>query len=187
VRLQAFLDTTILLAGIHFLPFTISTLASAISGGVLLSKTGSYRPLHTAASVLGAISFGMITILTASTWRCAVFQLIESGILGTTQAVMLSAVMTGLLESDVSASAAVYSFIRTFKFIWGAVLPAVILKAIIDRNLTSMSLVVIGGHMVDGAAYSFATRIRALRSTLCDRQWKEMQKLECCLVSWIGR
>jgi hypothetical protein len=189
VWLQAVRGTSVLQAGIDFLPFAIGTLASAIAGGVFLSKTGSYRPLHAVAFVLSATGFGLFTVLTPSTWRWAVFQLIASGGLGMTQAVMLPAVMAGQSESDVAASAAVYSFVRTFGFIWGVTIPSLIFNASIDRNLSLILSGDVRELMAKGGAYSFASRVHALRGTVGNQQWSELVNVytrSLNIVWWVG-
>jgi hypothetical protein len=189
VWLQATLGTTVLQAGVKFLPFAIGVLAFAITGGVLLAKFGKYRPLHAAAFIFSAIGFGLFTILTPATSRWAVFQLIASVGLGITQSVLLPAIMAGLPESDVAVSAAVYSFIRTFGFIWGVTIPSIIFNATIDHNLYRISSAAIREKMVNGEAYSFASQIHTYRNTLSSQEFNEIVGVytkSLDVIWWIG-
>lgn len=171
VWFQAVLGTTVLQAGINFLPFAIGTLFFAVVGGVLLSKFGAYRCLHAAAFALSAVGFGLFTVLTPETAKWAIFQLIGSAGLGITQSTLLPAIMAPLPESDVAASAAVYSFIRTFGFVWGVTMPSVIFNAMVNRNLHRISSGVLRDRLSDGAAYSFASQIHQFRQGLDHREW----------------
>jgi hypothetical protein len=189
VWLQAILGTTVLQAGVKFLPTAIGVLGFAIIGGVLMSKFGKYRTLHAVAFIFSAIGFGLFTILTPATSRWAVFQLVASVGLGILQAVLLPAIMAGLPESDVAVSAAVYSFIRTFGMIWGVTIPSIVFNATIDDNLHLISSATIRGQMVDGAAYSFASQIHAYRSTLSNQELNEILEVytkSLNVIWWVG-
>lgn len=174
VWFQAVLGTTVLQSGVKFLPFAIGTLFFAVVGGVSLSKFGAYRPLHAAAFALSAIGFGLFTILTTSTARWAVFQLIASAGLGITQSTLLPAIMAGLPEADVAASAAVYSFIRTFGFVWGVTMPSIIFNAIVNKNLDLISSDALRDQLRNGAAYSFASHVHGVRNELESERWNEI-------------
>ncbi|KAF1974668.1 MFS general substrate transporter [Bimuria novae-zelandiae CBS 107.79] len=177
VWFQAVLGTTVLQSGVDFLPLAIGTLVFAVVGGLLLSKFGAYRPLHAAAFGLSAIGFGLFTILSPSTARWAVFQLVASAGLGITQSTLLPAIMAGLPEADVAASAAVYSFIRTFGFIWGVTMPSIIFNAVVNKNLSLISSDSLRDQLRNGAAYSFASEVHKLRDDLGSEIWDEFVKV----------
>jgi len=173
VWFQAVLGTNVLQSGVKFLPFAIGTLFFAIVGGVLLSQFGAYRPLHVATFALSAIGFGLFTVITPDAARWAIFQLIASAGLGIAQSTLLPAIMAALAESDVAASTAVYSFIRTFGYIWGVTMPSVIFNAVVNKNLFRISSEVLRDQLKDGAAYSFASRVHEYRHTMSRQDWDE--------------
>lgn len=189
VWFQAVLSNSVLQAGVNFLPMAISTLFFAIVGGVLLSKFGAYRPLHAVSFALSATGFGLLTILTPSPERWATFQLIVGAGLGITQSTMLPAIMAGLPESDVAASAAVYCFVRTFGFIWGVTMPSIIFNATFNKYVTHISSVSLQDRFRDGAAYSYASQLHLLRGGLSDQLWSEIVIVytkSLNVVWWVG-
>jgi hypothetical protein len=189
VWFQAVLSNSVLQAGVNFMPMAISTLFFAIIGGVLLSKFGAYRPLHAVSFALSAIGFGLFTILSPSTARWAIFQLIVGAGLGITQSTLLPAIMAGLPESDVAASAAVYCFIRTFGFIWGVTMPSIIFNATFNKNLTQISSALLRGRLKDGAAYSYASQLHSVRDGLSDQLWSEIVMVytnSLNVIWWVG-
>ncbi|KAF2867493.1 major facilitator superfamily domain-containing protein [Massariosphaeria phaeospora] len=190
VWFQAVLGITALRSGTYFLPFAIGTLFFAVVGGVLLSKFGTYRPIHAATFALSAIGFGLFTILDPnSNAKWAIFQLIASAGLGMTLSTMLPAIMVGLPESDVAASAAVYSFVRTFGYIWGVTMPSIIFNAVFNKNLHLISSADLRDRLKNGAAYSFASQAHRIRGTLDARLWSEVVEVysrSLNVIWWVG-
>ncbi|KAL4861663.1 hypothetical protein BDV12DRAFT_207849 [Aspergillus spectabilis] len=160
VYFQAVHGTTVLRSGINFLPFAIATLFFAVLAGTLLSIFGEYLPLHAAAFALSAISFGLFTLLDASTSTVAwvFFELIAAAGAGLILSVLLPAIMAALPESDVAVATAAYSFIRTFGYVWGVTIASVIFNAVIDANADSISSVELRSRVNGAQAYSFASQ-----------------------------
>jgi len=159
VYFQAVKGTTALQAGVSFLPFAIGTLVFAVLAGTLLSKYGAYRPLHAAAFILSSVGFGLFTLLQGDSARAAwvCFQLIASAGAGLVLSVLLPAIMAALPESDVAASSAAYSFVRTFGYIWGVTLPSIIFNARFNSHLSHISDIGVRGLLADGASYAYAS------------------------------
>jgi Na+/melibiose symporter-like transporter len=159
VYFQGVLGATPLRAGNYFLPYAIGTLVSAVIAGVLLSKTGTYRPLHGAAFILACIGFGLFTLLDSSTPKVAwvFYQLIASAGAGIVQSVLLPAIMSALPESDVASASAAYSFLRTFAYVWGVTLAAIIFNARFNTELHLISSPELRQTLADGAAYAYAS------------------------------
>lgn len=189
VWFQAVLSNSVLQAGVNFLPMAIGTLFFAIVGGVLLSQFGAYRPLHAISFSLSACGFGLLTILTPNPARWATFQLIVGTGLGITQSTMLPAIMAGLPESQVAASAAVYCFIRTFGFIWGVTMPSIIFNATFNKKVGQISSASLRERLKNGAAYSFASQLHSLRGALSDQVWSEIVLVytkSLNVIWWVG-
>jgi len=123
VFFQAVLGTTAVRSGVNFLPLALGMLVFAVLAGVLMEKTGKYRPLHAVSFAIAALGFGLLTLLDESTAKWAIVQLIVGGGLGLTLSTLLPAIMAGLPEEDVASSTATYSFVRTFGYVWGGMCP----------------------------------------------------------------
>lgn len=160
VYLQAVKGRTPLQAGVQFLPFAGFTLMFAVVAGIMLSKTGAYRPLHWAAFALSAIGFGIFTLLDASSskaaWAC--FQLIAAAGSGLVMSVLLPACMAALPESDVASATAVYSFLRTFGYVWGVTISSITFNGQVNRHLEDIADDTLRPLLADGAAYAYASQ-----------------------------
>lgn len=160
VYFQAVQGTTVLRSGVCFLPFAIGTLVFAVMSGTLLSIFGEYMPLHALSFALSAVGFGLLTLLDQNTSTVAwvFFELIASAGAGIVLSVLLPAIMAALSESDVAVSAATYSFIRTFGYIWGVVIASVIFNAVIGSHAGSISSTALRAQVSGADAYSFASQ-----------------------------
>jgi hypothetical protein len=169
----------------------MGTLVFATVAGILLSKTGAYRPLHASAFALSAIGFGLFTLLNGSTSKVAwvFFQLINSAGSGLILSVLLPAIMAGLPESDVASSSATYSFIRTFGYIWGVTIPSLIFTGTFNKNLHLISSSVLRDQLKDGQAYSFASEAHHLQNTVDPVVWSEVVEVyskSLKVIWWLG-
>ncbi|AEO68617.1 uncharacterized protein THITE_2145727 [Thermothielavioides terrestris NRRL 8126] len=137
VYFQAVLGTTVMDSGVYFLPFAIGTLFAAAVGGVLMSHLGVYRPIHVAAFALSAVGFGLFTLLGPDTPKVAWawYELVTVIGLGPTISTVLPAILAGLPQSDVAAATAVFSFIKTFGFVWGVSIPSIIFNGVVDDSV----------------------------------------------------
>jgi MFS family permease len=189
VWFQAVLGVTVLRSGVYFLPYAIGTLFFAVAAGVLLSKFGAYRPLHAAAFALAALGFGLLTILDTSRARWVIFQLVASARCGLMQSVLLPAIMAALPESDVASASAVYSFIRTFGFVWGVTVPSIIFNAVFNSNLYRISLPTLRDTLANGAAYSFASTAHITLKSIPSSQREEILQVytrSLNAIWWLG-
>lgn len=179
IYFQGVLGTTVLHSGTFFLPYAIGSLLSAVLGGALLSKYGSYKMLHAAAFSISAIAFGLLTLLNnrASKVAWVFIQLIAAAGTGVTMSVMLPAIMAGLPESDVASSSATYSFIRNFGLLWGITISGIIFNSVINRNLNLISDPSLRSDLAREAAYSFASRMHSLRKSLEPAIWNEVTEV----------
>ncbi|KAF2010893.1 MFS general substrate transporter [Aaosphaeria arxii CBS 175.79] len=189
VFFQAILGTTVLRSGTNLLPFALGTLIFAIIGGILLSKFGLYKPLHATAFALSALAFGLLTILNTTTARWVIFQLIASAGSGIILSCLLPAIMAALPESDVAAASALYSFIRTFGYIWGVTMPSIIFNGVFNNNLSVISQASLREQLKDGAAYAFASEMHRIRHTLDPRVLGEVEEVymrSLRAIWWVG-
>jgi MFS family permease len=165
VYLQAVKGTTALDSGTFFLPFALPSLVFAVAGGILLSKTGAYRPIHAASFAITALALGLFTMLDEGTSKAVwvIFEIIASVGVGIIMPVLLPAIMAALPEGDVAVSSAAYSFIRTFGYIWGVTLSSIVFNAVFDNNLNDISDTSLHPQLEGGAAYAFASQMHGLR------------------------
>ncbi|KAH7310881.1 major facilitator superfamily domain-containing protein [Stachybotrys elegans] len=176
IYFQAVLRTTVSDSGIYFLPTAIGTLLFAVVAGVLLSKYGKYKPIHAVAFALSIVGFGLFTLLSERTsaagWVC--FQLVLVAGLGMTISTILPAILAGLSEADVAAATAVFSFIKTFGFIWGVTVPSIIFIGIFNDNLHSISSPALRGQLENGRAYAFASEAHQLSRDIDPTIWGQI-------------
>lgn len=155
---QALLGKSPLMSGVDTLPFNVLLMPAAMVSGALMSKTGTYRPLHTVAYVLLSIGLGLSSMLdaTSSIAEWAIFQIILALGLGCTFVTLLPAIQSALPESDVATATATYSFFRSFGFIWGVTIPSLILDSHINNGLSSVDDANVRDQLAGGGAYQFA-------------------------------
>ncbi|KAE8163405.1 major facilitator superfamily domain-containing protein [Aspergillus tamarii] len=146
------------MSGVDVIPFTGFMIPSAIVGGAIMSKTGVYRPLHWAGFALLSICMGVFTTWDAGTpkaeWvilQCLVG--LGHGLLLTS---VLPAIQAALPESDNAAATSAYAFLRSFGFVWGVEIPAVVFNGQVDRFLGRVSDATVRGKLAHGGAYSLA-------------------------------
>ncbi|KAL2841944.1 major facilitator superfamily domain-containing protein [Aspergillus pseudodeflectus] len=160
IYFQAVKGTTVLSSGTSFLPFAIGTLTFAVLGGSLLSIFGEYIPIHAGSFALSALACGLFTLLDADTSTAVwtVLQLLATAGAGLIMPALLPAIMAALPESDVAASTAAYSFMRTFGYVWGVTIASVIFNAVIDDNTHRISDPGLRSEVSGAGAYAFASR-----------------------------
>ncbi|KAI1656232.1 major facilitator superfamily domain-containing protein [Daldinia decipiens] len=191
IYFQAVLATTTLESGTFFLPFALGSLVFAVVAGALLTKFGAYRPLHATAFALLAVSFGLFTLLDGYTTKVAwaFFELIASGGCGMIISTLLPAIMAKLPESDVVTVSATFSFIKNFGYIWGVTISSIVFNAVFDSNLYNISDQTLRSQLQSGAAYSFASQVHTIRSTLDLGVWVETRDVytkSLRIIWWVG-
>ena len=115
-------------SGVQLLPTPILIVPSAILAGILVTKTGRYKPLQIAGFAFFLLGLGLFSLLDAnsSTGAWAGYQIlaaIGSGVIITST---LPAAQSVLPETDVAASTATWAFLRSFGSVWGVAIPAAI-------------------------------------------------------------
>ncbi|KZZ99199.1 Major facilitator superfamily domain, general substrate transporter [Moelleriella libera RCEF 2490] len=159
VYFMAILGESLVQTGVDFLPFTFLLVPGSAVAGILLSKTGRYRRLHFIGFALSTLGPGLNTLLRRDThaggW--AMLQMVDAVgrafILPTT----LPAILASLPEKDVAAATGVYSFLRSFGFVWGITIPSLIFNHRFDRMSDRISDTSVRDTLGGGRAYEFAT------------------------------
>lgn len=129
--------------------------------GLIITKTGRYRPIHFVGFALMTIGLGLFTLLdeNSSTAEWVIFQMIAAVGMGLLLTGSLPAVQVELPENDVAAATASYAFMRSYGAIWGIYIPA----AVFNGQFSAMSYRItdrdVRQQLSGGAAYSSVTNI----------------------------
>lgn len=156
---QGVLQTSPLRAGINYIAFEAFLIPAAGVSGQILTKTGHYRPLQFAGFALLTLSAGLNILLDAGTstvkWVCLIA--VNALGLGLLLPTMLPAILASLPESDIALGTGIYSFFRSFGYIWGVTIPAVIFNASFDRYSGQISDVGLRQALGQGKAYQYVS------------------------------
>lgn len=150
--------TSPLRSGINFIPFQVFLIVIAVVAGVLLTKYGLYRPLHFIGFSLGMLGTGLNTTLSrqTSTPVWVVYQAIYASGQALLTPTILPAILASLSEADVAAATGVYSFLRSFGWVWGLTIPGVIFDSRFDHSSSHISDAEIRHTLQNGGAYEAA-------------------------------
>ncbi|PON28895.1 hypothetical protein TGAM01_v202003 [Trichoderma gamsii] len=158
IYFQAVQRMSPIISGVALLPTVLLSVVTGIVAGVILTKTGRYRPLHIASFALITLGFGLFTRFNASTSRAEwiIVQCIPAIGLGTMMTANLPAVQADLPESDTALATGAFAFMRAYGSIWGVSIPAAIFNAQFDSLLYLIDDVGIREQLSHGKAYSYA-------------------------------
>lgn len=161
IYFQAVLGYPPLHSGVATLPIFAGSLLFAVLGGVLLSKIGRYKPLHLAGFLPLTLSFGLFSLLDASSsmaaWVC--FQLLWAFGSGFLVGILLPAVQAPLDESLVATTTGVWSFARYFGCVWGVTIPSAVFNNECRRLAGRVSNAETAHYLKGGRAYQYATKV----------------------------
>jgi EmrB/QacA subfamily drug resistance transporter len=155
VYFQGIKETTPLRAGIYFIPFEAFLIVAAAVAGGLLSQFGHYRPMHLIGFGLGLIGPGLNIMLSRTTPKAVwvVFQMVDAIGRGLLLPTVLPAIMASLPDSDTAAATGMYSFLRSFGFVWGVTIPGTIFNTQFDRHASRISDMKVRQELGSGRAY----------------------------------
>jgi MFS family permease len=158
IYFQAVRWTTPMRSGVNFIPFQIFLIVMAVVAGGLLTKFGSYRPLHLLGFSLSILGIGLNITLSrhTSTPVWVVFQAICASGQALLTPTILPAILASLSEADVAAATGVYSFLRSFGWVWGLTLPGVIFDSRFGYSSGQISDAAVRQTLQHGKAYEAA-------------------------------
>ena len=158
IYFQAVRSTSPLTSGVNLLPLNLFLLPGAIIAGIVLTKSGRYRPLHWFGFGLSAIACGLFSILnpysSRAAWVC--FQILAALGLGSILTTILPSIQASLPESDVAAVTSMFSFFRSFGFVWGVTIPSIIFNTQFDHYSPRITDTQVRAQLVGGQAYGYA-------------------------------
>ncbi|KUJ19473.1 MFS general substrate transporter [Mollisia scopiformis] len=146
-------------AGIDFIPYEAFLIVTAAVAGWILSKFGHYRPLHLLGFCLSILGPGLNISLSSSTPKAVwvVFQMIDAIGRALLLPTVLPAIMASLPDSDVAVATGMYSFLRSFGFVWGITIPGIIFNSQFDRYLKNVSDATVRQQLGSGRAYQLVS------------------------------
>lgn len=165
IYFQAVMGKSPLTSGVYLLPFTIATIFWGGIAGVLLEKTGRYRPLHWFAFGLCTIGVGLLSTLSSSssTGMWIGYQILAAAGPSIILTITLPSTLAALPETDVAVGTSTYSLIRSLGFIWGTDMAAIVFNSQIDAHLSEVERLDVRGLLSGGAAYSYASQVSGLQ------------------------
>ena len=152
---QGVLRSSPLRAGINYIAFEAFLIPAAGIAGQLLTKYGHYRPIQAVGFGLLTLGFGLNVLLDTGDstvkWVCLIA--VNAMGLGTLLPTMLPVILASLPESDIALGTGVYSFLRSFGYIWGVTIPAIIFNGTFERYLWKIGDIATQQRLRQGQAY----------------------------------
>ncbi|KAI0114678.1 MFS general substrate transporter [Hypoxylon sp. NC0597] len=148
-------------AGIQILPLNTCIIPFTMVAGIIVSNTGKYIHLHFTSFALIALSFGLFSRLDqySSTAEWVLLQIVAAAGLGFTLNSPLTALQASLPDSYSASATATYAFLRSFAFVWGITIPAIIFNAQVANNAFRITAdPELQSALGSGAALGYTTR-----------------------------
>ncbi|KAI1472377.1 MFS general substrate transporter [Daldinia caldariorum] len=158
IYFQAVLGMSPTVSGLALLPTALLSVVTGAIAGVVLTKTGRYRPLHIVAFALIVLALGLFSRFNRNTSHAewVIIQIIAAFGLGIMMSTNLPAVQADLPESDTAAATAAFAFVRAYGSIWGVSIPAAIFNAKFARESWRIDDPQIEDRLSGGNAYEYA-------------------------------
>jgi hypothetical protein len=159
VYFQAVLGASTTQSGVWLLPTVLVEVPLAVVGGVVVTKTGRYRPLHLFAFGVMVLGFGLFARFdrSTSTAEWVIVQILPAVGVGFMMSTNLPAVQADLPEDQVAAATAAFSFMRAYGSIWGVAIPAAVFNARFAIESYRITDDAVRSLLSDGKAYSYVT------------------------------
>ncbi|KAG9314833.1 MFS general substrate transporter [Chiua virens] len=148
-------------SGVKMLPYSlVSSLQSALSG-IIVTRTGSYRPIMWGAWVMMTIGWGLMTMLdnTSSIATQEIFPLIAGLGIGCLFQTPLIALQAAMPLKDMATSTGAFVFLRTLGGTIGITIGETIIASTLERRLRG-----IAGLTISTSAASINDSIRQITS-----------------------
>lgn len=164
---QAVLGATPQRSGVQLLPLVFVFPAVAAGVGVLIARTGRFRPAHFGGLGVLAVGVGCCSLLggggaaDSSDAPWIVLQMLVAAGLGAVMPALLPAVQAELRDADAAASTAAWAFVRSLGTVWGVAVPAAVFNNRFRELLDERVGVIEPGARAalrGGSAYEHATK-----------------------------
>ncbi|KAI1424627.1 major facilitator superfamily domain-containing protein [Xylaria sp. FL1777] len=146
-------------SGIQLLPFIFFFPVGSAFGGMMMAKTGRYKPFHLAGFALCTLSFGLCSILNRNSSKATyvIFEIIAALGIGIPVPCLLPAVQAPLKDTDAAVSTATFAFLRSFGAIWGLAIPAAVFNNRFSQLLYTIEDESVRASLANGKAYELAS------------------------------
>jgi hypothetical protein len=117
-------------SGVDCLPMAITLVPAGILGGFTIAKSGRYKQNQIVGFALMLIAQGCFSMLQdgTGTAQWAVYQIIMAFDAGLVLIALLPAIQANLSEDDTASSTAMWGFLQSLGFVWGAAIPSAVCK-----------------------------------------------------------
>ena len=143
-------------SGVLLLPALTAGVPTAVISGVVLTKTGRYKPIHAVGLALMTLGSGLFTLLnpSSSLARIVLFQIVTGFGVGCVQTTLLPAAQADIPQSLVAAVTSTWGFMRSYGSVWGISVPAAIFNARFESLRGQISDAAIRAQLGYGNGYS---------------------------------
>ncbi|KAI9655969.1 MAG: hypothetical protein M1821_005030 [Bathelium mastoideum] len=148
-------------SGVYMLPTSIAAMPFAIGAGTALSKLGKYKPIMFLGCICLSISFGLFSMLDASSTTAfwIGIQFLEAAGVGILLPTTLPAVQAPLADADTAVVTATWGFLRAFGGIWGISIPATVFNSRVNQLVPHrVQDPAVQRLLVNGGAYARASK-----------------------------
>ncbi|KAF1950203.1 putative macrolide phosphotransferase k [Byssothecium circinans] len=145
-----------LFSSVQVLAFNFFLIPSAAINGLIMGKTGKYKPIHFAGFAFLSIGIGLFTTMdtNTSTVKWVFWELFASYGLGCLINSTLPAIQSSLPEKDVATSTGVHAFLRSIGFVWGFTVPSLVFNGQIGYHRNVVDDLSVRARIVTGGAYA---------------------------------
>ncbi|KJK78256.1 hypothetical protein H634G_06429 [Metarhizium anisopliae BRIP 53293] len=123
---------------VDFLPCMFLLFPGSAVVGIILSKTGRYCPLHAVGFVLSTLGPGLNVLLDKDT-HAGVWAMLQ------------------IADADVASTTGMYSFLRSFGYVWGITIPSIMFKNRFDAVSYQISDPAVRSALGGGRASELST------------------------------
>ena len=173
VYFQAVLLVSTGRSGVLLLPSVTSGVPTAVIAGLVLTKTGRYKPIHLVGLALMTTAAGLFTLLDSNTTleNIVIFQVIAGFGTGCVLTTLLPAAQADLPQALVSQITGTWGFMRSYGSIWGIAIPSAIFNARFESLRQRISDTAVRSQLGRGTGYAHASKffIRPLQSQTRDQ------------------
>ncbi|KAF9053859.1 MFS general substrate transporter [Hymenopellis radicata] len=124
-------------AGVQMLPYSLGSSLTSATGGILVTRTGRYRPIIWVSWVIFCVGYGLMSMLDSHSprWEKVVFPLIGSLGLGCLFQIPLIALQAAMPLKDMATSTSAFGFIRTLGGTIGISVGQVVFSSTLTRRI----------------------------------------------------
>ncbi|KAK7928318.1 Major Facilitator Superfamily protein [Apiospora marii] len=149
-------------SGVMLLPTILALIPAAAAGGLLLSRTGRYKPILVAAFALVTAGFGLFSRLDAdsSAGAWVGFQVVEALGAGLALPTLLPALLAPLGDRDTALATGAWAFMRGFGAVWGVAVAGAVFSSRAAQLASSGAIsgnATVAAEFAAGGAYQAAT------------------------------